>query len=445
MMLQTIRLKIIRPLFCVAVVFSFTLLFPSFVDATTRINEFTLQSGEWIELFNETSSAQDLTGWTIEETDKDGNNGSTLDLSGTVPRSGFLTFEFPEDSLDDNSGILILKDNTGTEEFKVCYSNDAVPSGCSFAITSPGLNQSANAQEGHGEDGIGQWTVASTNRGWCFPGSGHGCPEIATVVSNIENGNTSTNLASQTDLSRIDGLYFEHTENGSVVGKITFLKEMNFTDQDALSWMESLGPNKINMQNAEIKLDADLINSLVDTQAQLTMYNVDFNDPKILVDNQEDTGGVVSGFSYDDQANTITFTAAHFTTFTAVEQESESSSSTSSDPKPPQCDKLPPTNKPFLYQINTTPTTATLYFTPVNDYLDHYYISYGYWAGDARFGVQYSAGFSTGAEKYTINCLSPNTTYNFQVRGGNGCATGGWSNWLTATTDTGIFYSFTAN
>lgn len=34
-----------------------------------------------------------------------------------------------------------------------------------------------------------------------------------------------------------------------------------------------------------------------------------------------------------------------------------------------------------------------------------------------------------------INYLSPNTTYYFQVRGGNGCATGDWSNSLMAKTD----------
>jgi len=34
-----------------------------------------------------------------------------------------------------------------------------------------------------------------------------------------------------------------------------------------------------------------------------------------------------------------------------------------------------------------------------------------------------------------INYLSPNTTYYFQVRGGNGCATGDWSNSLMTKTD----------
>src|SRR5258708_21832886 len=36
---------------------------------------------------------------------------------------------------------------------------------------------------------------------------------------------------------------------------------------------------------------------------------------------------------------------------------------------------------------------------------------------------------------FSVNSLSPNTTYYFKVRGGNGCATGAWSNEISATTN----------
>lgn len=163
------------------------------------------------------------------------------------------------------------------------------------------------------------------------------------------------------------------------------------------------------------------------------MYNISFTNPKILVDNQEDTEGIVSNLSYDSSLGVLTFTVAHFTTFTAAEDSSSSSSS--SNPTAQGCGKSAPSNAPDLFRIDTTKNTAKLYFSPVNDYLDHYFIAYGYSQGDERFGVEYSAQLSKGVADYTINCLSPNTLYYFKVRGGNGCATGSWSNSLTAKTE----------
>ena len=63
-----------------------------------------------------------------------------------------------------------------------------------------------------------------------------------------------------------------------------------------------------------------------------------------------------------------------------------------------------------------------------------YSIAYGYSEGDERFGVEFNQGFSPGVIAYTIYCLSPNTTYYFKVRPGNGCMPGEWGNTMKATT-----------
>src|SRR5690242_329906 len=78
---------------------------------------------------------------------------------------------------------------------------------------------------------------------------------------------------------------------------------------------------------------------------------------------------------------------------------------------------------PNLFQINTTGSWAQLNFSPVNDTVSYYYISYGYSEGDERFGVQVPYGNTTGVISYTLNDLTPNTTYFFKVRAGNDCAT----------------------
>jgi len=100
----------------------------------------------------------------------------------------------------------------------------------------------------------------------------------------------------------------------------------------------------------------------------------------------------------------------------------------------PTCGKTPPYDTPNLFQINTTQNTATLYYTPIKNDISYYYIAYGYQPGDLRFGVSYEFGSYDGVIDYTINALATGTRYYFQVRGGNGCATGKWSNSLGATT-----------
>lgn len=107
---------------------------------------------------------------------------------------------------------------------------------------------------------------------------------------------------------------------------------------------------------------------------------------------------------------------------------SSSNSSSSSSPSSPVCVDPAPSNNPNLFQIDRAGSKATLYFTPVNDYLSYYYVAYGLSPGDERFGVSFQSGLSSGVINYTINDLNPNTTYYFKVRGGNGCAPGGWSN-----------------
>lgn len=172
------------------------------------------------------------------------------------------------------------------------------------------------------------WTIDDTpTKGWCNDSTG-GCPTINQITSAMAAGGVTTNLGNQADFSRIIGLYLEKTG----YGKITFQKEMNFTDRDALTWLADLD-GKIDLNTrVKIALDADLIANLVDTQAQLVMYGLTFNNPKVLVNGAEDTSGVTSGLSYAN--GTLTFNVAHFTTFTAAETSSSSSSSFSTSGPP---------------------------------------------------------------------------------------------------------------
>jgi len=73
------------------------------------INEFvsdpTAGQNEWIELYNNTTSTIDLTGWTIEDA-----LGKILDLSGSIATSSFTTFETLSSKLNNTGDTIIIKD-----------------------------------------------------------------------------------------------------------------------------------------------------------------------------------------------------------------------------------------------------------------------------------------------------------------------------------------------
>lgn len=94
-----------------------------------------------------------------------------------------------------------------------------------------------------------------------------------------------------------------------------------------------------------------------------------------------------------------------------------------------------PNDKPDLFQIDVTWTTATLHFTPINNAVTNYTIVYGYERGEQRFGVSFPFGKYDGVIDYTINGLSPNMQYFFRVRADNGCRNGPLSDTMSVRTN----------
>lgn len=101
---------------------------------------------------------------------------------------------------------------------------------------------------------------------------------------------------------------------------------------------------------------------------------------------------------------------------------------------PQNCSVLAPgTKAPWLYAaIGQDQHSILLYFTAADDPVDHYVLEYGSQSNNYPYGST-NIG-EKGIRTYLVQLLSPNTTYYFRVRGGNGCATGPWSNELSAKT-----------
>lgn len=135
----------------------------------------------------------------------------------------------------------------------------------------------------------------------------------------------------------------------------------------------------------------------------------------------------------DTAVNTLTCTLSGFSVY-AVFGRSVTSSNTSSSgsnpgssfSSPPACVDPKPVNAPDLFQIDTTFTQATLYFTPIARNTK-YYISYSTRDTAEEHGAEVDLG-SEGVQSFTVNLLSPDTIYYFKVRGQNGCTPGDWSN-----------------
>ncbi len=88
---------------------------------------------------------------------------------------------------------------------------------------------------------------------------------------------------------------------------------------------------------------------------------------------------------------------------------------------------------PSLYAaIPQNYNSILLYFTDADEPYDHYALTFGNKTGEYIWGSNNIAG--KGSRTYSVNNLNPNTTYYFRIRAGNGCATGNWSNEISAKT-----------
>jgi len=149
----------------------------------------------------------------------------------------------------------------------------------------------------------------------------------------------------------------------------------------------------------------------------------------------------LSNCSVNTSTKNVSCTTTAFSVFglfgqASTNSSSSSSSTTSSSTSAPSCGDTPPGAKaPWLYgAIAQDSSSVLLYFTEADNPLNKYVLEYGTKSGDYPYGVQDMGVNSRGPMTFLVKSLSPNTTYYFRVRGGNGCATGPWSNEISAKT-----------
>lgn len=144
---------------------------------------------------------------------------------------------------------------------------------------------------------------------------------------------------------------------------------------------------------------------------------------------------VAQNCTLDTAANTLTCSLPGFSVYGVLGQAKGSGSqsstqgttSTTTTVGEPACAVLPPIGIPAVYQIDTTPTTAQLYFTPVGGNTTGYVIEYGLADKSIEHAIAFDHTDQGGAVTHTIKELLPNQNWHFRVRAKNGCAYGAWS------------------
>lgn len=137
-----------------------------------------------------------------------------------------------------------------------------------------------------------------------------------------------------------------------------------------------------------------------------------------------------------DSGSDLVIWTKHFSEFLTYDLTTSSITTSSTDRSTPSCgDQAPGAKAPWLYgAIPQDGSSILLYFTPSDNPVNKYVLKYGTKPGDYPYGVQDMGVNSRGQMTFLVKSLSPNTAYYFRVRGRNGCATGPWSNEISAKT-----------
>lgn len=112
---------------------------------------------------------------------------------------------------------------------------------------------------------------------------------------------------------------------------------------------------------------------------------------------------------------------------------------TSSVGTPPCTDSSPGSTAPWIYSASVFESNSILLkYTDWSTNKTEFVIEYGLESGKYIYSA---IGISPTSTSHVIGSLNLNTTYYFRIRAGNGCATGAWSNELSATTRGAISFN----
>jgi hypothetical protein len=158
------------------------------------------------------------------------------------------------------------------------------------------------------------------------------CTEVAAMPSDMESNMASyrvtTNLfdPGNTNWHSIDSLYFQKEGDGGMpMGRISFSGKIDFMSYRFFNFMNNFD-NMVKFDGGYVSLNASMVPDMINYGATLTMYQLGFDQlPDIYVSNgssmrQAIEGTDISGIVWDPDANSLSFTPGHFSSYKAVQQ-----------------------------------------------------------------------------------------------------------------------------
>jgi hypothetical protein len=265
-------------------------------------------------------------------------------------------------------------------------------------------------------------------------------------------------------LDSVVGLSGTAAFNGGGVASIVFSNKLDTTGENwqnyTIAWPSQAGtePKGINIADIDNDGNKDLVatSSFADTRQGVFWLSYP-TSPTDTTWEYHEISGADGGDKFDDVIPYDVDADGDLDVFTTEENGGEennglgviwyenpfgpsvsastgSPSSGSNETSSLNCTQIPPGSKaPLLYEaVPQSSSSVLLYFATADGPLDHYALEYGTKSGQYIWGST-NIG-DRDARTYMVNFLFPNTTFYFRIRAGNGCAPGGWSNEISATT-----------
>lgn len=91
------------------------------------------------------------------------------------------------------------------------------------------------------------------------------------------------------------------------------------------------------------------------------------------------------------------------------------------------CNSAIPVESINLFKVDTTRTSATIFFTLPKDTITGYTVSYGLLSDATGYSEHFIAEPHNNVVMFTVDNLAEDATFYFKVRSENGCASGPWS------------------
>jgi len=161
------------------------------------------------------------------------------------------------------------------------------------------------------------------------------CTGIAGMPADMQSSmvaeGVETSLFSNSNWHSVTGLYFQKSENGLPMGRISFNQTIDFMTYRFFNFMNNFG-NLVQFNDGYISLNAAMVPEMVNYGASFTMYGLDqFSEqPDIYVTAENGRqmkkaveGVDLSDLSWNSAEKSLTFTPEHFSAFRVVQKGSK--------------------------------------------------------------------------------------------------------------------------